>query len=276
MGLTVTGPHRETAEPAGAPSAAQSPIGQSVASLRGSADGRNRGVGPGRSSSRPCLMGVSIGGGRVRLPPGRVTSCGVGSQVTTRPVLERDLDALSGLFGAQWSTRHCWCMAFCSTGRQFSFGWFGGGNARRFAAMAARSPNPMGILAFREVSAGEEVVGWCACGPRSRYAGAATTRTAMIRDFAQQEHATVWFVPCFFVRPGFRGQGVTGALLGAAVELARGQGAMAIEGWPIAGMVGSGSAPVGRERTFEDAGFTRVATPAAGRVVMRLALGSAT
>ncbi|HEY5881660.1 MAG TPA: GNAT family N-acetyltransferase [Nakamurella sp.] len=169
----------------------------------------------------------------------------MGSQVTTRPVLERDLDALSGLFGAQWSTRHCWCMAFCSTGRQFSFGWFGGGNARRFAAMAARSPNPMGILAFREVSAGEEVVGWCACGPRSRYAGAATTRTAMIRDFAQQEHATVWFVPCFFVRAGFRGQGVTGALLGAAVELARGQGAMAIEGWPIAGISVRGRRPWG-------------------------------
>jgi GNAT superfamily N-acetyltransferase len=194
---------------------------------------------------------------------------GVGAVFTARPMLESDLDSLATLFASDWSTRHCWCMAFCSTRRQFAIGWFGGGNARRFAAMTAGSSNAMGVLAFRD----DEVVGWCACGPRSRYAMADTPRTAMIRERAPEEHAAIWFVPCFFVRDGHRGQGVTHTLTRAAVDLARREGAAGIEGWPISTAVaGSADAFVGREQVFEEVGFTRVARPSSGRVIMRLDL----
>jgi hypothetical protein len=50
------------------------------------------------------------------------------------------------------------------------------------------------------------------------------------RDPAEDDD--VWLVPCFFVRVGERGQGITSALLDAAVELAREHGATAVEGFP--------------------------------------------
>lgn len=202
---------------------------------------------------------------------GRVACCAVNPDVTTRPMLESDRDLLATLFESRRSTRHCWCMAFCSTRRQFSTGWFGGGNARRFAELAADSASPMGILAFRV----GEVVGWCACGPRSRYAVAGNPRTELVRDRERAERGTVWFVPCFIVKAEYRGQGLTHALARAAVDLAREEGAVAIEGWPISDAVGpSGDAFVGRQQVFDDLGFKRVARPDTDRVIMRLELAS--
>ena len=193
----------------------------------------------------------------------------VGRQVVTRPFLEGDLAVLAGLFAGSWSTRHCWCTAFCSTRRQFSLGWFGGGNARHFAAMVARDSIPMGVLAVQD----EQVIGWCACGPRSRYVVAATPRTRTLRDRPTEERARVWFVPCFFVKDGYRGRGVTFALARAAVDLARREGAVAIEGSPLSTSAGHGDGDfAGFEEVFAAAGFSRVARPTTDRVIMRLDL----
>ena len=124
--------------------------------------------------------------------------------------------------------------------------------------MAAASSTPMGILA----SQAAEPVGWCACGPRSRYVAATAPRNKIMRNRARDEDEIVWLLPCFFVRAGRRGQGVIHALICAAVELARGKGASAIEGWPLAGSERrSGDAFVGREQVFEDLGFSCVERP---------------
>lgn len=78
---------------------------------------------------------------------------------------------------------------------------------------------------------------------------------------------------CLFVRAGRRGQGVTHALVRAAVELACREGASAIEGWPLAGSERrSDDAFVGREQVFEDLGFSCVERPSPERVIMRLEL----
>ena len=160
-------------------------------------------------------------------------------------------------------------MAFCATRGQFTVGWVTGGNRRRFAAMAADSPAPMGILALE---AGEPV-GWCACGPRSRYAAATSPRSTVMRNRARDEDEAVWLVPCLFVRPGRRGRGVTHALVGAAVEQARRHGATAIEGWPLAATERrAAEAFLGREQVLDDLGFRYVDQPTAGRVIMRLEL----
>jgi len=55
------------------------------------------------------------------------------------------LDSVQRLFSRAPVTRHCWCMAFCSTRWQFATGWYGGGNQRRFETMAAADPHPMGV-----------------------------------------------------------------------------------------------------------------------------------
>jgi GNAT superfamily N-acetyltransferase len=160
-------------------------------------------------------------------------------------------------------------MAFCATRSQFAVGWLNGGNERRFGAMAAASSAPMGVLA----SQAGEPVGWCACGPRSRYAAATSPRSTILRHRAREEDGNVWLLPCLFVRVGCRGQGVTHALVAAAVELARREGASALEGWPLAASEKRpAEAFLGREQVFEDLGFRCVERPTPRRAIMRLEL----
>jgi hypothetical protein len=136
----------------------------------------------------------------------------VSADVDTRPVGPKDVADLARLFESQRTTRRCWCMAFCVTRSQFAAGWLNGGNQRRFGAMAAASSTPLGILASRAA----EPVGWCACGPRSRYVAATSPRSKIMRNRARDEDEIVWLLPCLFVRAGRRGQGVTHVLVRAA------------------------------------------------------------
>jgi GNAT superfamily N-acetyltransferase len=189
--------------------------------------------------------------------------------VDTRPLGPGDLDDLALLFGAQRSTKHCWCMAFCASGGQFAAGWFGGGNRRRFERVAGASATPMGVLA----SVGGAPVGWGACGPRSRYTAAIDGRSSLLRGRPREEGDGVWLVACLFVAPTHRRLGVTHALVRAAVDLSRKEGALAVEGWPLtASAPQSGDAFVGREEVFRAAGFECVDRPTPQRAVMRLDL----
>ncbi|HEY6683445.1 MAG TPA: GNAT family N-acetyltransferase, partial [Propionibacteriaceae bacterium] len=203
------------------------------------------------------------------LRPGLGSLLFVSADIDTRPLGSKDLPDLARLFESQRTTRRCWCMAFCVTRSQFATGWLNGGNQRRFGAMAAASSTPMGILA----SQGAEPVGWCACGPRSRYVAATSPQSKIMRNRAPDEDEIVWLLPCLFVRAGRRGQGVTHALVRAAVELARGEGASALEGWPLARSERrSDDAFLGREQVFEDLGFNCVERPSPERAIMRLEL----
>jgi len=137
--------------------------------------------------------------------------------------------------------------------------------------MASAGSTPMGILAF---SAGEPA-GWCACGPRSRYAAATSPRSPIMRNRAPSEDGSVWLLPCLLVRAGDRGRGITHALVRAAVELAGREGASAIEGWPLAAtQQRSADAFLGREQVFADLGFRCVDRPSPERAIMRLELSA--
>ena len=196
----------------------------------------------------------------------------VGVGVETRPVGPEDVADLGALFDRQRSTRHCWCMAFCSTRARFAAGWLGGGNRDRFVAMAEVSQTPMGVLAL---VAGQPV-GWCACGPRSRYMAAIGGRSKLLLGRERAEDERVWLLACFFVGVEHRGQGVTHALMCSAVDLARGEGAVAIEGWPLAASARrSADAFVGQERVYEALGFSCVQRPNPQRAIMRLELNEA-
>jgi hypothetical protein len=74
--------------------------------------------------------------------------------------------------------------------------------------MARGNKTPMGILA----SSSGDAVGWCACGPRSRYAVADSGRRKILRDRDRHEDPDVWLLACMFVRTDCRAQGVTYAL----------------------------------------------------------------
>jgi GNAT superfamily N-acetyltransferase len=90
----------------------------------------------------------------------------------------------------------------------------------------------------------------------------------------------VWSVWCIRVRPGYRGRGISHALLEGAVAYARSRGAPAIEGYPVDNegkRVDLTMAYVGTRKLFEGAGFvkaagTRSVSGGFPRVVMRLDL----
>jgi GNAT superfamily N-acetyltransferase len=142
----------------------------------------------------------------------------------------------------------------------------GEGNRASFKALAEDSGLPMGLLAYENAG---EPVGWCAVGPRSRYVRALKTPT--YRGGEPEDNSVTWLVPCLFTRKDMRGSGITRALLQAAVEFARQNGATALEGFPFSGSArrSSGDVQVGFESLFSSCGFHVVRTPSPSRVVMR-------
>jgi GNAT superfamily N-acetyltransferase len=169
------------------------------------------------------------------------------------------------LFASNGTTRGCFCMWFLSTGSEMDAGWRGG-NRDRFLERVAASPTPFGVLAYD----GGTPVGWCAAGPRSRYARALRSPVLKpVRDPAEDD--SVWLVPCFFTRVGHRRHGVSGQLLAAAIEMARAHGATAVEGFPLAGdgPYDRTDLYLGTEPLFAAHGFRVVARPSPRRAVMR-------
>src|SRR6266511_3994083 len=112
----------------------------------------------------------------------------------------------------------------------------------------------------------------CGAGPRARYGR--ILRSPLMKGREVAEDATVWVVPCFFVRRDARRTGVTRALLRAAVDLAAEHGATAVEGLPLAagGRHPSAEAYVGTEDVFAACGFQPTSRPSPRRLVMRRAL----
>lgn len=158
-------------------------------------------------------------------------------------------------------------MSFCTSRAGFAAGWFGGGNRRRFEAMA-EGESPMRVL----VSLADTPVGWGACGPRSRYLGDSASRHPLLGDRPRAEDETVWLLPCVFVRAGHRGQGISHAVVDAAVSLARQHRATALEAWPSSRDSSSTDTFLGREGLFAELGFRCGARPTSDRAIMRVDL----
>jgi GNAT superfamily N-acetyltransferase len=194
-----------------------------------------------------------------RNPGARLTQ-----NLTVAPVTAKRLADVATLFGTNKTTGGCYCMWFITSAKECQAGW-AGGNRLAFESMAQATAEPLGLLAY----AGGGPVGWCAAGPRTRYARALRSPLMKARD--ADEDAEIWLVPCFFVIREARRSGVTRALLEGAVTLARKRGARAVEGFPLAGdgRRSTGEAFVGVEPLFASCGFTPVARRTASRVVMR-------
>lgn len=188
--------------------------------------------------------------------------------VTTHPFDPSRSGDLDRLFATDPVVDRCWCMWFIT--RVADFHEAGrAGNRSAFLQLAEQDPDPLGLIAYR----GTEAVGWCAIGPRRRYERILRAPTLKERD--RTEDDTVWFVPCFFIRPDARREGVAAALLRGAVELARTSGAPAIEGFPLAGTKarsGGSDFMTGVEPLFASMGFTPTHRPSNNRVIMRLSL----
>lgn len=162
----------------------------------------------------------------------------------------------------------CWCLSYRIPSKE-NLALRGPARGRKVAALLRQGP--IGVLAYE----GDDVVGWAAVAPR------AETAFARSRVIPRLDDLDVWSVWCIRVRPGFRGRGISHALLAGAVDYARSRGAPAVEGYPVDNRgrkVDLTMAYVGTRALFEKAGFRKAADTAsvlAGfpRVLMRRELG---
>jgi GNAT superfamily N-acetyltransferase len=139
----------------------------------------------------------------------------------------------------------------------------GKGEGNRRALRRLVSEKPPGLLAYE----GGEPVGWIAVAPREEFG-----RLANSRVLAPVEGERVWSAPCFFVKAGHRGRGVSAALLEAAVAYAEREGAGALEGYPNVNRAERQAAAfvwTGFESTFRAAGFREIARRSPTRPILR-------
>lgn len=145
----------------------------------------------------------------------------------------------------------CWCLSWrlpSAENRKLA----GTDRADVVRALCARPVAP-GVLAYRD----GEVIGWAGVAPRTELHPIEHSR-----KIPHIDELPVWSLWCMRVRPGYRKQGVTEALIEGAVDYARRNGAPAVEGYPVDNRgerVDQTMAFVGTRAMFERAGFTKVA-----------------
>lgn len=195
--------------------------------------------------------------------------------LTISPLTSGRWPALEDLFGRSGASNGCWCMYWRLGPRYRDRPREDNKNDRRQLASAERPP---GLLAFD----GAVPVGWCELAPRSDLPWLARARfLAPVDDAplvdAPVVDAAVWALPCFYVRRSHRGQGVTGALIEAAVAVAAAAGAPAVEAYPVDTAVPghTGNLFPGVASVFARHGFRVVARRKSDRPTMRRDTGPA-
>lgn len=187
--------------------------------------------------------------------------------IEVRPATEFDDVAI--LVGPKKPTSNvCFCLSY-RIGSKENLALKGPARAERVRELCRQDPPP-GVIAYLE----DEPVGWAALHPRRE------TSFARNRLIPQLDDLDVWSLWCIRVRPGYRKQGISHALVEGAIAYARRRGAPAIEGYPVDNegeRVNQTMAYVGTRRLFEEAGFTKSADTRSvldgfPRVLMRLDL----
>jgi GNAT superfamily N-acetyltransferase len=121
---------------------------------------------------------------------------------------------------------------------------------------------PPGLLAFD----GERPVGWCQVTPRQDLSWLNRKPT-----FQPVDDVPVWAISCFYIRRGYRKQGVMSALIGEALKAAKRANALAVEAYPIDTARSGCTSNVftGVASAFSRLGFKTVARRQPSRPMMR-------
>lgn len=181
-----------------------------------------------------------------------------------RPLTPHRWPDLETLFGPRGGCGGCWCMWWRLTRSEHQRSK-GEANKQAFRQIVDAGSIP-GLLAYRD----DVPIGWCAVEPRSHYPSLGRSRV-----LAPLDDEPVWSVTCFFIARPHRGVGVATALLEAAAEHARSEGARVLEGYPVEPRderVPEAFAWTGVPEIFERAGFREVARRSETRPIMRRVL----
>jgi GNAT superfamily N-acetyltransferase len=182
--------------------------------------------------------------------------------------------AVEQLFGVRGEPSRCWCRFFALPGASFAATPAADRKAQLKDKFDGGGPAP-GVLAYR----GGSAVGWCAVEPRQCYPRILRSQVFKAAGAAVDDDGggSVWSVSCFVVAPGHRRSGVAAALLAAAVEHARANGAAVVEAYPVDPVQRPKAGPAdlyqGTLGLFLAAGFELVSDAIPGRAVVRLRPG---
>ena len=194
-----------------------------------------------------------------------VVSCkavGKRARLEVRPLTKETWSDLVDLFSRPGASiaRGCWCMYYRKKGVGSS------------AAEACKNRRAMRTLVGRDYVPGligyedGRAVGWISLGPREDYEKLA--RSPVMKPV---DDKPVWSIVCFFIDGKSRGKGVASALLDAAIDHARANGASLLEAYPVDKDQRSVSDFLwfGTKSMFDRAGFVEVARRKETRPVMR-------
>lgn len=175
-------------------------------------------------------------------------------EISVRPVTPKDRAIIEALFGERGACAGCWCMHWrLKRGGQLWRAMQGEPNRQAFLKLLA-ADRLRAVIALAD----GEAVGWCSFGPRSDFPKLERSR---VFHRARPSPET-WAVICFFIKPGWRGQGIATALLNAATKEALAAGASEIEGLPALHPKGSKLAAAfawtGVPAMFEACGYRAV------------------
>ncbi len=186
---------------------------------------------------------------------------------TIKPLTPELWDDFATLFGPRGACAGCWCMWPRLRAKEWKAGR-GAPNKRAFKKIVDAERVP-GLLAY----AGSTPAGWIGFAPRDEY-----VRLDSSRVWGRVDEKPVWSISCFYIARPFRRQGLTTALLRAAIAHAKQRGARILEGYPVdprGGSVVDTFSWTGLVSAFEKAGFKEVARRSPGKPIMRRALGAA-
>lgn len=165
--------------------------------------------------------------------------------------------AIQDLLESGTDCRRCWCMywrvgrAYCNRPPKT--------NREEFLQIVQKGPPP-GLLAFE----GGTAVGWCQVSPRDSLPY--LDRTSFLK---RVDDLPVWCISCFYVRKGYRKQGVASVLTREALKIARNAGVPALEAYPVDRELTNSSTWTGFASTFLKLGFECVARRRPPRPIMR-------
>lgn len=182
-----------------------------------------------------------------------------------QPVTVSRWPDLEALFGERGACGGCWCMVW----RLRNKDWLAGKGARNKRALkklvtAGERPGVLGYL-------GKQPIAWCAVAPRERYSF--LERSRVLRPLDDEP---VWSISCLFVLKSYRRQGISIAMLKAAVEFAASRGARIVEGYPVEPTMERTPDPfvwTGTPSAFSKAGFREILRRSKTRAIMRFTMG---
>ncbi len=186
------------------------------------------------------------------------------STLVIHPLTPERFSDFEQLFGPRGACGGCWCMFWKIPGREYHQKT--GDVTYAMQKTLVEQGLVPGLIAYADGIP----CGWIAVEPRSAY-----PRLARSRVLKPVDTAEVWSVPCFFTARSHRRQGITVALLKAAIEYVAAQGGKIVEGYPV--QPKGQQAPdafvfTGLPAAFLKAGFQEVARFSPTRPIFRYSI----